>query len=236
MLGAGLVGGLTAHFLAPTPAEAKSGASEALSPALDDVDLGPLNVQLAALTRRLDMLEAGDSLGTRRPAGDAALFLPPEQLQEAVAAAIEGKVGSAGSMQSMVASTLDQIRMQEEAQKQIERDQQRQDALQRRIDRLTEDLGLYPDQASKMLTILSNEDTQRNDMREAMRTGGADFANLRDDMNTLRDTTKNAVAEVLTAEQLEKYNASNNGGFGGGGGRRGGGFGGPAGGPTGGGN
>ena len=58
MLGAGLVGGLTAHFLAPTPAEAKSGASEALSPALDDVDLGPLNVQLAALTRRLDMLEA----------------------------------------------------------------------------------------------------------------------------------------------------------------------------------
>lgn len=223
LLGAGVVGGLTTHFLAPTPAEAKSTESEAISPALGNTDIGPLSQQLAAITKRLELLEAGDALSSRRPASESPLMLPPEQLEEAVAAAIAGKVGGTSSMQSMVASTLDQIRAQEEAQKEIERDQQRQDALQRRVDRLTEDLGLYPDQATKMLDILSTESAKRDELRNAMRDGAGDFTTVRDDMSALRDSTKLAVSEVLSAEQLEKYNESNTGFGGFGGGRRGGG-------------
>jgi len=224
LVGAGLVGGLVAHFMSPTPA-AQARETEALSPGspmASSAELDTVLTQLEGLTRRLEMVEASNSLAGRTPVGGTDIPIEDAALEQAVAAVLQKQAGSGSGVQNLVANTLDQIRDQEAIDKQIQRDQQRQDALQRRVDKLTEDLGLYPDQASKMLDVLANEETQRNDLRNAMREGTADFSTIRDDMRGLSDASQASIAEFLSADQLEKYNESNSG-FGGFGGGRGGG-------------
>lgn len=230
-IGAGLVGGLAAHFMAPTsPAQASETSAlvpgaPAESSAESTIELEALQEQLATLTRRLDMLEASGSLQGRMPVGSSELPIANEELEEAVAAVLKKQSSSGSGVQELVANTLTQIRDQEALDAEIQREQRRADAMQRRIDKLTEDLGLYPDQASKMFDVLTNEETKRNELRDAMRNGTADFSTMRDDMRSLRDESQAAIAEFLSPEQLEKYNESNSG-FGFGGGRRGGGGGG----------
>jgi chromosome segregation ATPase len=234
LVGAGLIGGLVAHLFAPTPSVA-AGDPAALAPTgatVSPEELGVVQDQLESLTRRLDMLEASDGLAARQPAGES--LLGSADLEEAVAAVLQKQAKSSEGMQSIVSDTLESIRLQEAAEKQLAADQRRADALQARIDRLTEELGLYPDQASKMFGVLETEDTKRNELRNSMREGTADFSTVRESMRGLRTDSETAMAEFLTAEQLEKYNETNSSFFGRGGGPGGNSGGGQGGGPGGG--
>jgi septal ring factor EnvC (AmiA/AmiB activator) len=135
-----------------------------------------------------------------------------------------------GAVRSMITSTLDDIQAQEELEREMEREQRRLDQLQARVDRLAEQLALYPDQAASVYDIYADRDAQRDAIREDMRNGTADFTNIRESFRSLDEETDTALQGVFTAEQYTKYTEENlgntgRGGFGGGGGR-GGGFGG----------
>ena len=174
--------------------------------------------RLDDLSQRVGSIELTPAPVLRELATEPGASIPAEQLEQAVAALLTKQAGGNVGVQDMVAETLGQIRAQEEVDRDIARDQRRVDQLQNRIDDLTEKLALYPDQASKMLGIFTDENVKRDELRDAMRNGTADMESWR----TLRDETNAAIGEVLTPEQLEQYNETNRG-FGGFGGRRGGG-------------
>ena len=205
-LAAGLVGGLAATILAPTPQTAQT--SESLLPTAaataTAADLDALNAEVQRLTDRLDMIESGGALSLRTPEGDLPQAVTTDQLEEAVAAVIAKNVDSS-SMTSLVAGTLENIRAQEEAERDIQREQRRVDRLQDRVDRLTEQLGLYPDQASAMLDVLDQQDTKRDELRDEIRSGGLGMTDMRDGFQAIQEETNTAVQGILTPEQFATY-------------------------------
>lgn len=226
LLGAGLIGALSAHLATPSPAAQEPGVIAPDTATASSAQLDELASQVESLSKRLQMLEMSTDSGARQAIGTPEMVMDDGQLEAAVTAALKGQTGELTGVKDLVATTLNQIRAQEETQQELEQQQRREEALQRRVDRLTEELGLYPDQASQMLTALATEEQKRNEMRDAMRSGTADFTTIRDDMRNLRDETTTVISGFLSADQLEKYNESNSfGGFGGGrgGGGRGGG-------------
>ncbi|MDE0895049.1 MAG: hypothetical protein OSB10_00520 [Planctomycetota bacterium] len=234
LLATGLIGGATAHLFMPAPVIQNSAAGVGISPS------GPTNIaeQLNSLAqateslqKRLSMLESSASGSDRIAiAGDG--LAAPMPADPEILAAVEAYMAKAsakpGSVRDIVASTLTDIRTQEDVQREQEREDAKLNALQARINRLTEDLGLYPDQATKMFTALNNEQVRRDELKEEMRNGTGDKESARDSMRDLKDETTFELEQFLTAEQIESYNGSNTGG--GKGGRRGGTFGGNAGG------
>lgn len=224
LLGAGILGGLTATFFAPAPVEVPT-STGAIAPAAAQVTPEQLSQVLESidhLSKRIGTLELMPASTRREVASEPGLTLPIEELEQAIAAVLTKQAGGTSGVQNIVAESLGQIRAQEEVDRDIARDQRRVDQLQKRVDDLTEKLALYPDQASKMLGIFTDENAKRDELRDAMRNGTGDM----DSWRTLRDDTKTAIGEVLTPEQLDQYNESNQGfgGFGGfGGGRRNGG-------------
>lgn len=230
-LAAGLVGGLAATVFAPSGSQPnQDDSSEVILPGQDaDGSLSELTDQVRVLAQRIEMLENTDSLGTRRPTGEMAMSaFTEEQLQEAVAAVITGSPDQ-GTMRTMIANTLEDLRTQEEIQKDMEREQRRLDQLQSRVDRVAEKLGLYPDQSTALYDIYADSDEKRNTLRDDMRNGTADFTTIRESMRAIGDEADVALQGLLSPEQYTQYEEENlggGGGRGGGGGGRGGGFGG----------
>jgi chromosome segregation ATPase len=232
-LAAGVVGGLTVHLTTPGPhAEAADSVDDVVLPssAGPTSDVAGLSQRLDSLLARIELLETAGSLSVRTPTGDLTeTLLTEKQLQEAVAA-VMAKGPDQGAVRSMITSTLDDIQAQEELEREMEREQRRLDQLQARVDRLTEQLALYPDQAAAVYDIWADRDAKRDTIREDMRNGTADFTNMRETFRSLDEEMNTALQGVFTAEQYTKYTEENlgstgRGGFGGGG-ARGGGFGG----------
>ena len=233
-LAAGLVGGATATLLAPgQPAPDPAGDSLSLTPDAtpETRQLADLVETVAALTDRLAMLEARPTGSSRVPAGDLPdAALDAEALEAAVASALDSSSEGA-AMRLMVSQALEDIRAQEEVERDIERDQRDQQRLQAQVDRLTEQLGLYPDQVTAVLDLYAAQDAKRDELRDSLRDGGGGITDVRQAFRDLNDETKAGMEGILTPEQFTTYTEQNlgGGGFGGGfggGGRRGGGFGG----------
>lgn len=127
-----------------------------------------------------------------------------------------------------VSQALEDIRAQEEQERQEQRDAAAAQRLEDRIGKLASELGLDNTQVGAMRDILVKENDTRTEMFNKVRDGG-DFGNMRDEMRKLRDDTNDALSRVLTPIQMEQYKESGGTGMsfrgggpgGGGGGRRG---------------
>jgi len=226
---AGITGSLATYLLAPGAVAASTPGNEVLSPAsgeLVSVQLDKLVTATESLERRLSMLESHNrGMGRELVLGEGEVLSAPAD--PAILAAVEAYMakasGDQGSVKDLVASTLTQIRDQEDVDREIARDEREAVRLQARVDRMSEDLGLYGTQASQLYDTLWNESAKRDDLRDAMRSGTGDMDAVRDEMRGLRDDTALALEQFLTAEQIEAYNESNTGwgGRNGGGGRGG---------------
>lgn len=226
---AGITGSLATYLLAPDAVAASTPGSEGLSPAssvLVSDQFDKLVTATESLERRLSMLESSSrGAGREIVLGEGEVLTAPAD--PAILAAVEAYMskasGDQGSVKDLVASTLTQIRDQEDVDREIARDERDAAQLQARVDKLTEDLGLYADQSTKLYDALFEEAAKRDDLRDLMRDGTGDMDAVRDEMRGLRDNTTLALGQFLTAEQLEAYNESNTGrgGRNGGGGRGG---------------
>lgn len=204
LLGAGAVGAITATLLQPAPAPA--GETGAIGrTATNAAGLEELTTELAQLSRRLEVLETAPPTSVRQAAIEAPLVIDDEKLEQAVAAALSEQPGGKAGVETLVADTLDFIRAKEEAEEELAREQRRLDAIQRNVDRLAERLELYGDQPEQLFGVLSEESARRDELRDLMRDGQATF----DDMRALRDETQTQLGQILTADQLAKYEELN---------------------------
>ena len=219
LLGAGAVGAVTATLLQSGPTSKADPTAPIERTVENNKTITTLAEEIKRLGRRLDMLESAPPASARQAVGEMPISISEEALEGSVAAAMARQPGGTAGVQTLVADTLEQIRAQEELDREAEREQRRLDGIQRRVDRLVEDLELYADQPTQVFEILNTESVKRDELRDAMRDGSATF----EDMTALRDEIQTSLGQVLNSTQLEKYNASNR--FGGGG-RGGGGFGG----------
>jgi hypothetical protein len=107
---------------------------------------------------------------------------------------------------------IDNIEKKKEEEREAAREQRREDQLARRVDRLSEELGLDTYQKGEMQRVLSESETATRDY----------FANLRESGNFDRDTMRQGMADLnqkttdqltgfLNPGQLEQYQASNTG-------------------------
>lgn len=212
LLGAGAVGAITATLVQPAPAPTGEHAAVGRS-MTQSADLDALTAELAQLNRRLEVLETAPPTSVRQAAVEAPLVIDDQQLEQAVAAALSEQPGGKAGVETLVADTLDFIRAKEEAEAELAREQRRLDGIQRNVDRLAERLELYGDQPEQLFTVLNDESLRRDELRDLMREGQATF----DDMRTLRDETQTQLGQILTADQLAKYEELNDrGGRGGG--------------------
>jgi hypothetical protein len=135
------------------------------------------------------------------------------------------------TLRAGVSQALEDIRAQEEQEREEQQKVAAEKRLEDRIGKLASDLGLDNTQVGAMRDILMTESDTRTEMFTKMREGG-DFGNMREEMGNLRDSTNDALSKVLTPIQMEQYKESggSGGGFrgavrggdtGGGGGRRG---------------
>ena len=213
---AGITGSLATYLLTPDAAVASTPGSEGLSPnssALVSGQLDKLVSTTESLERRLSMLESSNrGSGREIVLGEGEVLTAPADpvILAAVEAYMSKASGDQGSVKDLVASTLTQIREQEEIDRDIARDERDAAQLLARVERLTEDLGLYGDQPTQLYDALFAEDAKRDDLRDAMRAGTGDMDAVRDEMRGLRDTTATTLSQFLTAEQIEAYNATNN--------------------------
>ncbi len=230
---AGFVAAFVPSLLSPAPARGER-ASEIVpsSPAgqtyddrrlLGDVDdlrmLGEdLNLRLRALEESLALADTGRS-AVAPQAVDSSSY--GDDLNALAAALREGRTTE--NFQVLVASALDEIREQEENERNLKEHEQMLERLETRLVDLTEELGLTPYQVKEMRPLLLAQEEKRMELFNAMREGAGDFRNVREEMRTIRDEHVQAVANVLTPEQLEGYEDQGFRGFGrgdfGGGGR-----------------
>ena len=199
-------------------------------------ELDELRGALEALTARIGKLELSEPTALA-PSGDqrvAAAAVTPAELAEirAMVEAIKDPTSATGvPFETMVLGVIENRELQEQA----ERDQRRADAaadrIEQRVVELAEELGLSSFQSGELLSILTEEQTERDTFFDEMRSSGTfDRSAIRDGMDELRTKTQAALGQVLSPEQLERYLETSQGGFGGGDGGRGpGGRGGPPG-------
>ncbi|MBC8329449.1 MAG: hypothetical protein ISR76_05695 [Planctomycetes bacterium] len=229
---AGVVGGLLAGTLmtepsagpetasykdAKLPAAAKGGEEQlpAQAAAFDapPTDIGPLADRVAGLEREIAQLR-GQVAGRRR-------LDQPEPVMGLDPGLLEPILGEA------MGAFLDEREAQEAADRRAQEEVRRQERMTRQMERLAQELGLTPNQAADMQTILTESDAKRNEFfRQAREGGDFDRDSMRDYMTRSQEELNISLGGILTIDQLALYQESNSGGmFGGRGG-----FGGPGGG------
>ena len=107
---------------------------------------------------------------------------------------------------------IDNLEKQKEEERELEREQRRQDQLARRVDRLSEELGLDTFQKGEMQRVLTDSETATRDYFASMRESGSfDRDAMRQGMADLNQKTTDQLAGFLNPAQLEQYQASNTG-------------------------
>jgi uncharacterized membrane protein YgcG len=112
-------------------------------------------------------------------------------------------------------------------------EERRQERLDRQMTEWQEKLGLNDAQALQMRDILADSSRKRSELFTEMREGGGfDREYIREQMQVMRDSTNDALSNVLFPDQFSTYQeeSENSRGFGGRGGRGSGGSGGSGGG------
>jgi len=169
-----------------------------------------------AMRRESVALETADANGAGQPLAETS-YSP------------ESAVPYSAEEELRFSAYLDNIEKQRDAERDAERQERRDEAMARRVDRLTEELGLDTYQSSEMKRVLGESETAMRDYWTEMRESGTfDREQMRTDMAAFNEKTNETLGSFLTPQQLEQYQSSNNGGgrfggFGRGGGDAGGG-------------
>lgn len=79
-----------------------------------------------------------------------------------------------------------------------------EDKAAHRTERLTKELALTPDQASKVKALLIQQDEQVQALK-TKHANNADKAVLKQELQTTHEQNEAALKQVLTAEQITKY-------------------------------
>jgi hypothetical protein len=233
---AGLVGGavgsyaLTALF-APASSAPQTSTPQALTP-VQAGGSGALEGEVAALRKenndlalRLAALESRASRTAEQvDSGDAAgdLAALEAQIRELAQAMENPQSAQASGFRNLVASTLEEVRAQEEEERRAEREQRDVDRIVERMDEYAQELGLDAVQKKSMQDVLIAESGRRGELFTSMRDGNIPRDEVRDAFGALREETQAKLSNILTGPQLEQYNEMGGDRFGGRGG-----FGGP---------
>jgi len=129
-----------------------------------------------------------------------------------VAALGNPSADSPDGLQTLVVDALDSIREEEERERERLREEAWESGLEARLAELTTELGLAPYQVDEMRVVFTSERTRRDELFTRARESG-EWWSVRDSMRELRGETMDELANVLSADQLEKYQESG-GGFG----------------------
>ncbi|MAF67652.1 MAG: hypothetical protein CMJ84_18605 [Planctomycetes bacterium] len=195
-------------------------------------DLRTRNEDLAL---RLAQLEGSVALGgSRAPADAPDLTVLRERVDQLVAATTEdGPVVVTAQLRSGVTAVLDEIKLQEDQEREVRRQEARDRRMDQQIERLSERLGLDSAQATDMRAVLVEQDLAREEIFATAREFG-DREGVGDLLGGLKEETLLSLSQILTPDQLERYSEQTSdrnrrgsdrarGGNNNGGGRRGGG-------------
>ena len=242
---AGLVGASSAAVTVSvlSPSDTDSGIHEVSTKAeLSGSDLATeiaaLRQQNTELMNRVVDLEMSASLaGTgserREPvavATDGEYEAMKEELKSLLATMQGSSDVVAPVFRESVATVVEDIKAQEEAERDLRRAERRTERTEKRLDDLAEKLGLNPTQVNDLREhTLAIEEKRQAMFAEARELG--EFGSMRENMRTLRDESNVALQGIFTPSQYQQYTDENlggggRGGFGGGGGGRDGGGGG----------
>lgn len=254
---AGLGGSLAGRALTPAPTAPRGEDPATTRPGgitRGTDELAGLRTELAALRQANERLEsrlAGLELGPRESRTLASATETQElaslrtEFEDLLYALRTPDAPPPASLQSAVRRTLEDVRGEEERQRQLEREQERAQRLEQRVERLASELELAPYQVPEFRKAMAESEARREAAMALVRDGG-DWGLARDAMRDLREQTEASFSAILTPQQLERFGELQNprggrGGFGafgpggggggggnnqGGGGRRGGGGGG----------
>ncbi|KAA3611494.1 MAG: hypothetical protein DWQ01_05225 [Planctomycetota bacterium] len=228
---AGALGGMLGTMIS-TPTEGAT--SEEVSLDAESLrSLKALESQLMELSGRVESLEDRPmaALARREIANNESVDGLPAELEE-LARALQAQGGEnqmPEAFQAQVKKTLEDIREQEDQ----EREQRREEArVQRREDflsRVQEELWLDDEQVNRMRELMALNDQKRQQMFEDARESG-DWQTVRDQFQDWREESMNQLSSILTPTQYEDYTSKYGNSIGGGRGSfgRSGGFGGGA--------
>ncbi|MFT7664596.1 MAG: hypothetical protein ACI87A_002829 [Planctomycetota bacterium] len=232
---AGICGALaTSLFVIPSEAETTSPVVSIPEPTVvasgiskDELEheLDGLRATNNALSQRVEELEQARVWARdRRQVVEASQVAPSDTREDQMKKAMASLANPDGSMAPELAEgvrkAFENFREEEREESEQRREEARLAELAIRIERYTTDLGLDDYQSKELGALLTNEQERRDEMMTEARENGS-FMNLRDEMRTLRDETRDGLELVLTPDQLEKYEDTSRGGRGGGGrGRR----------------
>jgi hypothetical protein len=216
---AGLFGAALINLFLPdssTRADERGRTPIVRGPAQDDDELAAqlreLELQNLDISERLRTLEESLALlGSRRVVADTPAELEEQERDESIAALAAALRSGQGpdEFQVLVENALQEIRAQEERERELEREQQILERVDRRLEELSEELGLTGYQVDAMRPILVERDAKRMELSEKVRESGSWMA-FREEYTELREATLERLADVLTPEQLERYERSEN--------------------------
>lgn len=193
---------------------------DGLGHSLDELRMGDV-----ALATRIDELEARlASVASRAPAALTASVdgrLSASEVSPERLASMLGDGASSPEFVATVGRALEEIRAQEEADREAERQALQRQRVEDRVARLQESLGLSNVQTRDLRTVLLDQEDKRDALFSSIRDGQGDPMSMRDSMRDLRDQTNTALQGILTADQYDSYRETERddfrGGFGGGG-------------------
>lgn len=229
---------------APTAVGAEAARLETAAAAPDEgwrTEFEKLRVENAMLAQRLSQIESGAG------AARAALITPETSLSSdelsALKQLVQGSAPSAAApgapvLYANVKGALEDIRAQEDAERDERRRQAEAERLERDLERMASELALAPYQTDELRRVLTERNDLRAQMFEQMRAGGGDYEAMREQGRANIERLEGQIKATLSEEQFtgfqEKFGLMNFGGRGGGGfrgfGRSGGGGGGGGGG------
>lgn len=212
-IGAALVAGVAGGVVASS-----SGGGDVTT--TSSVEIGELRAQLDKLATqnremqsRIEMLEMLPDVSHVAPAErtsiaeEESLAEKERMLDDLLGRMSQQNDGGAvvpANFADQVKQVYSDIRREEEAARDKEREQRRQEAFDARLDRYVKELGLNVYQTNQLRDTLTNESEAFEDVRNKVRESG-DFSGMRDLMTTVHASTKASLATFLSNEQLQKY-------------------------------
>jgi len=226
-----LTAGAFFFMTAGTPAEGPRAVHSAVATPGSSLEerVAGLEQSLEMIAIRLQALEirpvltqtpSPEPTGGRVPVGVEQLDL--EETLHQLAAALENPAqAQSPELESLIVAVVEGREARAEAEREEERRQVLEDAVNERMLELRHELGLNDQQAEDMRGLLLAQQEKREEIFDRMRTGTVpDRRGVRDEMRTVRDEFHTEVQLVLAAPQYERFleleRASSDFGFGGG--------------------
>jgi len=210
---AGAVSALIVASVARPGSESSSGPAVVAPSGEAPAVASGLETEVAALRNENRELRARVEALEGRPVGEARAAVTSIEEVAAAAAAklqVEGKLPqqAAGEVFTQVEQALEAIRTAEREEATRAREQRELDRMEERLTQLAERLGLTPAQVNDLRAHRIAQEKIEDDLR-AQREAGMERDAYRVAREQARSVEREELARILTAEQLEQYNARN---------------------------